>query len=112
MTNVKANGCVEFRFFRPGIQEAWVVGDFNGWCTSPLKALPLRPAGDGWWEAVVSFAPGDYRFRYVADGTWYTDYAANGIEPAGDLGLVGANSILVVPPPVSAVGRQPARKVA
>jgi 1,4-alpha-glucan branching enzyme len=93
MTSVKPNGSIEFRFYRPGVRDVRVVGCFNGWCTSPLNALRMRPAGDGWWVATATLPPGDHRFRYVADGQWYTDYAANGIEH----GKLGINSLLFVP---------------
>jgi len=33
-------------------------------------------------DASTKLSPGDYRFRYVADGVWYTDYASHGIGPA------------------------------
>ena len=93
MTSVRTSGWVEFRFYRKGARQVMVSGDFNGWCTSPLNALRMRPTGDGWWVASACFEPGEYRFKYVADGVWYTDYASNGIEPY----KAGANSILVVP---------------
>ena len=44
-------------------------------------------------RAEARFEPGEYRFKYVADGVWYTDYASNGIEPCKN----GGNSILVIP---------------
>ena len=93
MTSVKAGGWVEFSFYRSGACQVTVAGDFNGWCTSPLNALEMVPAGDGWWTAEAHFEPGEYRFKYVADGVWYPDYASNGIEPFKS----GANSILIVP---------------
>ena len=93
MTSVKTGGWVEFRFFRPEAFSVTVAGDFNGWCTSPLNALAMNSAGNGWWVAEARFEPGEYRFKYVADGVWYTDYASNGIEAFRQ----GANSILLVP---------------
>jgi 1,4-alpha-glucan branching enzyme len=89
MTSVQDNGAVEFRFYRPRAGSVHVAGDFNGW---QCKGLPMRPAGNGWWTATASIPPGEYRFRYVADGNWYTDYAANGVE----LSRLGWNSILTV----------------
>ena len=54
----------------------------------------MRPRGDGWWTAAVPLPHGEYRFRYVADGVWYTDFASNGVERTRK----GTwNSILVVP---------------
>ena len=90
MTSVRPNGEVEFRFYRADAREVAVAGDFTGW---EAKAIPMRPEGNGWWVARAKLDAGEYRFRYVADGQWYTDYASNGIEPC----KAGANSILVVP---------------
>jgi 1,4-alpha-glucan branching enzyme len=90
MTSVTQNGAIEFRFFRPNVREVNLAGDFNGWsrtCTA------MEPDGEGWWRATLQLDAGDYRFRYYADGNWYTDYASNGIEK----GKWGTNSVLVVP---------------
>jgi len=93
MTSVTVDGCVEFRFYRPQASRVSVVGEFNSWIDG---ILPMTPDGDGWWSASTRLSPGDYRFRYVADGTWYTDYASHGIEA----GPNGWNAVLVVPQPV------------
>ena len=89
MTTVGRDGSVEFRFFRPTAREVALAGDFNGW----RRNLPMRRDANGWWTLRVTLAPGDYRFRYVADGEWYTDFAANGVE----LVKHGWNSLLHVP---------------
>jgi hypothetical protein len=49
---------------------------------------------DGNWTAKVKLPAGSYRFRYRADGQWFTDYAAFGIEQ----GLLGIDSIVWVVP--------------
>jgi 1,4-alpha-glucan branching enzyme len=91
MTTVKADGSVEFRFYRPQAAKVSVVGEFNSW----IDGLnPMTPQGDGWWSASTKLKPGEYRFRYVADGVWYTDYASHGIEA----GPNGWNAVLVVAP--------------
>lgn len=97
MTSVKGDGSVEFRFYRPWVSHVSVAGDFNGWRDGPLS---MQPQGDGWWVANVDLPPGEYRFRYVADGRWYTDYAAHGVE----LSTAGWNAVLVVPKRRMAVG--------
>jgi 1,4-alpha-glucan branching enzyme len=92
MTSLGSDGIVQFRFFRPGAREVGLAGDFhpNGW-DQPLR---MDPDGDnGWWVARVELAPGEYRFRYVADDAWYTDFASNGIE----LNEFGWDSLLYVP---------------
>lgn len=91
MTSIRDDGTVEFRFYRPIAREVKLAGDFSGWAAN---AIPMRPAGDGWWIAETALEPGEYRFRYVADGNWYTDFASHGIE----VSRYGWNSVLVVRP--------------
>jgi len=90
MTQVKDNGNVEFRFFGPGAGHVTVAGDFNG--RSEVE-LDMQPQCDGWWIAEGQFKPGEYRFRYMCDGRWFTDFMANGFE----YGPEGWNSLLIVP---------------
>jgi len=47
---------------------------------------------EGYWMATMQLPAGEYRFRYCADGEWFTDYAAFGIEPS----RFGMDSILRV----------------
>jgi 1,4-alpha-glucan branching enzyme len=84
---------VEFMFYRPGAQQVHLAGDFNGW---QLGQLPMSRKADGHWHARMRLPGGEFKFRYCADGAWYTDYAAFGIEPS-DLG--GFDSIVRVPAP-------------
>ena len=83
---------VEVRFFRPGAVEVLLAGDFGGdddW----TKRIPMRREPYGWWTLQLRLDPGEYRFRYVADGQWYTDFASNGVEFDNH----AWNSVLVVP---------------
>jgi len=89
MTNTTADGYAEFRFFRPEASKVFVVGDFNDWRTDQLS---MARADGGYWVLRLPLGPGDYRFRYVADGAWYTDFASFGVEP----GRFGMDSILRV----------------
>ena len=77
MTSVRSNGEVEFRFFRAGATQVAVAGDFTGWDNRPL---PMRHDGNGWWVARARLDAGEYRFRYIADGQWFTDFASHGVE--------------------------------
>jgi len=117
MTTIGMNGQVEFRFFRPDAQEVRLRGDFDGWA----RGVAMQRDADGWWTARLTPPPGEYRFRYLADGTWYTDFASNGIE----MSKHGWNSILLVQPSAAPAGdcatavaqtttmnREPARRVA
>jgi 1,4-alpha-glucan branching enzyme len=95
MTAISRDGKVEFRFFRPDASHVNVAGDFNGW---KEQGMSMRPDGEGWWVAVAELPPGEYRFRYLADGRWFTDFAANGVEASP----AGWNGVLVVPGEIAA----------
>ncbi len=81
---------VDFVFYRPEARRVCVAGEFNGWRTGEIEMLP---AGDGNWKVRARLPSGEFRFRYCADGEWFTDYAACGVAP----GRFGMDSIVVVP---------------
>lgn len=93
---------VEFRFYRPGATRVQLAGDFNNW---RCEELPMLPCGDGYWRTRMRLPEGEYKFRYRADGVWYTDYAAFGVEP----GKFGMDSVLRVEA-TAKVRLQPAKK--
>jgi 1,4-alpha-glucan branching enzyme len=84
MVTVKHN-VVEFNFLRPKAHSVCVAGDFNGWRRDDL---PMTKSRQGFWKAKIRLPQGTFRFRYLADGQWYTDFAAFGVEP-GPYGPVG-----------------------
>lgn len=89
---VKLDGdWVEFKFFRPQAQSVHIAGDFNDWRE---RELAMSRTSDGYWTARIKLPAGEFRFRYCADGMWFADYAAFGIE----YGRFGADSIVRVPP--------------
>ena len=81
---------VEFKFFRPAANHVALAGDFNNWRVGELKMVRGE---DGYWQAKMKLPAGEFRFRYCADGEWYADYAAFGVEP----GRFGMDSIVRVP---------------
>jgi 1,4-alpha-glucan branching enzyme len=81
---------VEFRFFRPTAREVHLAGDFNHWRKGEL--LMVRST-EGYWVARMRLPAGEFKFRYCADGEWFTDFAAFGVEP----GRFGLDSIVRVP---------------
>src|SRR4051812_9968179 len=105
MTSVTDNGKIQFRFYRPGASEIHIVGSFNDW---QRGQLPMRELGNGWWAAESDLEPGEYQFRYIADGHWFTDYAAHGVEKTKH----GWNSILIVPDETVVLYPRLAREVA
>ncbi len=90
MTSIRDDGTVEFRFYRPHVGDVKLAGDFSQWVR---HAVAMQPAGGGWWTASLPLPPGDYRFRYIADGYWFTDFASHGIEACEN----GWNSVVLVP---------------
>ena len=93
MTENRVDGEVEFSFFRLGVRQVFLAGEFNGWNTS---SLPMRREPDGWWRCRLRLAPGTYQFRYLADRQWYLDYGAFGMERSA---LGTWNSVVWVAPP-------------
>ncbi len=88
---VKVEGdWVIFSFYRPQAARVHLAGDFNDWRS---RELPMVRAADGYWTARLRLPAGDFKFRYCADGEWFTDYAAFGVEP----GRFGLDSIVRVP---------------
>ena len=104
MVTVSEDGYAEFRFFRPNVSNVFLAGDFNDWRTGQLQMVRQD---DGYWVLKVPLAAGDYRFRYIADGAWYTDFAAFGVEP----GRFGLDSLLRVPEPTLTLAK-PSQKLA
>lgn len=89
MTRELPGGEVEFLFYRPGVSQMYLAGDFNGWNS---RDLPMTPFHEGWWKCRLRLDPGSYRFRYYTGEQWFTDYAAFGVEP----GPFGWNSVVHV----------------
>jgi 1,4-alpha-glucan branching enzyme len=91
MVTLNRDNQVEFRFFRPQARQVYLVGDFNGWnrTRTPMTRLP-----DGEWAHQATLHQGSYHFKYLADGDWFLDYAAFGLEE----GPFGWNSVVVVEP--------------
>ncbi len=90
MTTHLSDGSIQFRFFRPRVASVVLAGSFNGWS---IDATPMDSQGEGWWQLTLQLAPGEHQFRYLADGEWFTDHAANGIEKVRGVW----NSMLFVP---------------
>jgi 1,4-alpha-glucan branching enzyme len=90
MVTIRHDGYAEFLFYRPGASRVFLAGDFNAWRADQLRMLHQ---GNGYWVLRLALPAGDYKFRYVADGLWYTDFAAFGVEP----GRFGIDSVIHVP---------------
>lgn len=104
MVTTKGN-MAEFVFFRPQAKKVCILGDFNGWRDDELVMTRQK---DGTWTARVYLPPGDFKFRYRADGEWFIDYAAFGID-CGEMGLDSVVRIIPERPPVRAARPVPAK---
>ncbi len=100
MVNAKGEW-VEFRFYRPEATAVHLAGDFNDW----RDDLLMSRTPEGYWQAKLRLPAGEFRFRYCADGEWFTDYAAFGLEP----GRFGMDSVVrVEPQPIRLAPRESA----
>ncbi len=88
MVTVNGNW-VEFTFYRPQANAVHLVGDFNHWREGEL---PMMRSDSGYWRASMRLPAGLFKFRYRADGRWFADYAAFGLE----YGPFGPDSCVLV----------------
>ena len=85
---VTVNGNIaQFCFFRPQANAVHLAGDFNGWRADELA---MSKNAEGYWHAQIELPEGEFKFRYLADGEWFVDYAGFGLE----YGLHGPDSIV------------------
>jgi len=85
-----ANKAVTLSFHHDAPGPVFVAGTFNNW---DIAKTPMKKTRKGAWEAKLRLPPGEYEFRYFANGQWFTDYAADGVVPNG---LGDYNSVLRV----------------
>ncbi|MDK2897332.1 MAG: hypothetical protein PWP04_1452 [Candidatus Atribacteria bacterium] len=64
---------VTFKIDYPEAKSVFVTGSFNGWDT---QACPLRKTKKGHWSTTLTLPYGQYEYRYLVDGEWYTDPSA------------------------------------
>jgi 1,4-alpha-glucan branching enzyme len=62
-----------FDFTAPAARQVTLAGDFNNW---DPKALPMHKGADGGWHLSVALKPGRHEYRFIADGAWQDDPAA------------------------------------
>jgi len=80
---------VSFRYEDSSATQVYVAGDFNGWSDS----ADLMDNADGVWTKTLELAPGDYGYKFVADGNWTQDPSNTN---ATDDGFGGQNSLVHV----------------
>ncbi|HUI05995.1 MAG TPA: glycogen-binding domain-containing protein [Verrucomicrobiae bacterium] len=81
---------IEFKLHAPRAKSVGVAGSFNAW---DATKTPLRSDNGGDWRATLALAPGRHEYRFVVDGHWVTDPAAEETAPNP---FGGRNSVRVV----------------
>ncbi|MGB9613165.1 MAG: isoamylase early set domain-containing protein [Candidatus Margulisiibacteriota bacterium] len=62
---------VTFKFKAPaGVCEVKLCGNFTNW---EQGAIVMTKGKSGEWKAQVSLEPGEYEYKFLADGVWYVD---------------------------------------
>ena len=69
---------VSFALHKPDAKGVLLCGEFNGW--SPI-ATPMTRHNDGHWKTTVALAPGRYQYKFIVDGEWIPDPAAQNNVP-------------------------------
>jgi len=67
------NRMTQFAFQAPAARQVSLAGEFNNWNT---KAGPMHKGPDGVWHLSVALKPGRYEYRFLADGVWCDNPAA------------------------------------
>lgn len=76
-TTVKAAKKKKVSFkFKPqeNVHEVKLAGTFSNW---DQGAIVMAQGKRGEWKAQVSLKPGEYEYKFLADGNWYNDPAAD-----------------------------------
>ena len=69
------------------VEQVCLAGDFNGWIPMPMGKL------DDGFQAIVDLSPGEYQYKFIVDGEWHEDPAAEKLIP-NEFGT--ANCVLIV----------------
>ena len=59
-----------FKFKSKKAREVFLCGDFNNWCDHDL---PMKQVGDDVFEIEIQLMPGEYEYKFLADGIWHND---------------------------------------
>ena len=65
---------VTFSFNAPEAREVKLAGSFTGWQSG---AIIMNKGRAGVWKADVTLEPGEYEYKFLADGNWQNDPAAD-----------------------------------
>jgi 1,4-alpha-glucan branching enzyme len=57
----------------PDARQVYLAGDFNQWNSARHR---MSRARDGSFKVKVSLKPGEYQYKFIADGVWIADAGA------------------------------------
>jgi 1,4-alpha-glucan branching enzyme len=72
----------------PDARQVYLAGDFNQWNIARHRMARAR---DGTFRVKVALRPGEYQYKFIADGAWITDAEAQR-QVANPFG--GVNSVV------------------
>ena len=64
---------VYFAVWAPNARSVSVIGDFNQWNPQVNR---MTKAKDGSFRARMKLPPGEFQYKFVVDGMWFSDPAA------------------------------------
>jgi len=66
----------------PNAKQVYLTGDFNRWSPNGKRMSKYR---DGSFRAKVPLKPGEYQYKFIADGNWVPDPEADSqiVNPFG-----------------------------
>ena len=63
---------VKFKFTAPAdAREVKLAGDFTDWDRGAIMMSKSGRSGE--WTASIRVTPGEHQYRFILDGSWYTD---------------------------------------
>jgi serine protease AprX len=86
------NGRVLFTYHDDRAQSVSVLGDFNGW--DARHAALTREAGGVWRARIAAPPPGQYRYKFLVDGSRWVEDASNGSKKLDPFD--GFDSVLIL----------------
>jgi 1,4-alpha-glucan branching enzyme len=73
----RGKGKVTFVFEpRDRFKKVTLVGSFNNWDPDGHRMTRQK---DGTYRKQLSLAPGEYEYKFLADGQWFTDPTGEGV---------------------------------
>lgn len=71
---VNEDGTVTFRYVNESAGAVYLCGNMNGWGDAiGNEDYAFSKDEDGVWTLTISLKPGNYEYKFVADGSWLTD---------------------------------------